>query len=65
MNTEFTWDKNSLSQGDTISSILWSIHKEMVRESIDKIKNVKTAGLSDVVSEMIKIEARVEMITAY
>ena len=65
MNTEFAWDKNSLSQGDTISSILWSIHKEMVRESIDKIKNVKTAGLSDVVSEMIKIEARVEMITAY
>ena len=54
MNTEFTWDRNSLSQADTITSIPYSIDKDMVRESISKKKNRKAAGLSGVVSEMVK-----------
>ena len=54
MNTEFTWDRNSLSQADTITSIPYSIDKDMVRESISKKKNGKAAELSGVVSEMVK-----------
>ena len=56
MNTEFTWDRNSLSQADTITSIPCSIDKDMVRESISKIENGKAAELSGVVSEMVKQE---------
>ena len=54
LNTEFTWDRNSLSQADTITSIPYSIDKDMVRESISKKKNGKAAELSGVVSEMVK-----------
>ena len=54
MNTEFAWDRNSLSQADTITSIPCSIDKDTVRESISKIKNGKAAELSGVVSEMVK-----------
>ena len=49
LNTEFTWDRNSLSQADTITSIPCSIDKDTVRESISKIKNGKVAELSGVV----------------
>ena len=56
MNTEFAWDRNSLSQADKITSIPCSINKDTVRESISKIKNGKTAELSGVVSEMVKQE---------
>ena len=38
LNTVFAWDRNSLSQADTITSIPCSIDKGMVRESISKIK---------------------------
>ena len=54
LNTEFAWDRNSLFQADTITIIPHSIDKDMVRESISKKKNRKAAGLSGVVSEMVK-----------
>ena len=54
LNTEFAWDRNSLFQADTITIIPYSIDKDMVRESISKKKNRKAAGLSGVVSEMVK-----------
>ena len=53
LNTEVAWDRNSLSQADTITSIPCSIDKDTVRESISKIKNGKAAELSGVVSEMV------------
>ena len=61
-NTEFAWDRNSLSQADAITSIPCSIDKDMVRESISKMKIGKAAELSGVVSEMVKTaeEAGVE-----
>ena len=54
LNTEFAWDRNSLFQADTITIIPYSIDKDMVRESISKKRNRKAAGLSGVVSEMVK-----------
>ena len=54
LNTQFAWDRNSLSEADAISSIPCSIDKDMIRESISKINNGKAAELSRVVSEMVK-----------
>ena len=64
MNTEFAWDRNSLSQADIITSINCSVDKDKVRESISKTKNGKAVLLSGAVSEMVKtvVEAGVEMI---
>ena len=64
MNTEFAWDRNSLSQADIITSINCSVDKDKVRESISKTKNGKAVLLSGAVSEMVKTvgEAGVEMI---
>ena len=64
LNTEFAWDRNNLSNADTITSIPCSIAKDTVRESISKIKNEKAAELSGIVSEMVKKagEAGVEKI---
>ena len=39
LKIEFTWSKSSLSQADIVSSASCLIHKDMVRESIDKMKN--------------------------
>ena len=36
-NTQFAWDRNSLSQADTVSGIPYLIEKEMVKESISKM----------------------------
>ena len=62
LNTEVAWDRNSLFQADIITSIPCSIDKDMIRESISKIKNGKAAERSGVVSEMLKtaVEAGVE-----
>ena len=54
MNTEFAWDRNSLSQTDRVIIMACLIDKNMVRESISKIKNEKPAQPSSVVSEMVK-----------
>ena len=61
MNTEFAWDRNSLSQADAGSVIPDLIYKDIVRESISKMKNGKAVGLSVVVSEMVKAAGEVEV----
>ena len=65
MNIEFVWDRNSLFQADTVSSVPCLIEKNIVRESVIKMKNGKAAGPSRVVSYMLKAagEAGVHMIT--
>ena len=54
-----------LFQGDTVSSARCLIEKDMVRESISKMKNGKAAGTSSVVLEMVKsaVEVGFDMIT--
>ena len=42
------WDRNSLSQADTVSGVPHLIDNDMVRESISNTKNGKTAGPPDV-----------------
>ena len=61
MNTEFAWDRNSLSQADAGIVIPDLIYKDIVRESISKMKNGKAVGLSVVVSEMVKAAGEVEV----
>ena len=65
VNIEFVWDRNSLFQADTVSSVPCLIEKNIVRESVIKMKNGKAAGPSGVVSYMLKAagEAGVHMIT--
>ena len=62
--TKFAWDRNTLSGADTASGVPCLIDKDMVRASISKMKNWNAAGLSRVVSEMVKVagEAGVDMI---
>ena len=54
-----------LFQGDTVSSAPCLIEKDMVRESISKMKNGGAAGTSSVVLEMVKsaVEVGFDMIT--
>ena len=54
LNTNFTWDRNSLSYVDAIGIVHCLIDKSMARESINNIKDGQVAGLSDVVLEMVK-----------
>ena len=65
LNTDLAWDRNSLSQADTVINVHHLIEKDMVRESISKMKNGKAAGPLGVVSEMVKVagEAGAAMIT--
>ena len=60
----FAWDKNSLSQADTVSGVTCLIDKDLVRKSVGKRKNGKAAELSGVVPKMVKAveEARVDTI---
>ena len=66
MNKEFAWKKNSFSQANTASGVPRLLEKDMVRESISKMKNGKIAVPSGVVSDMVKAgeagEAGVDMI---
>ena len=39
LNKEFAWDRKSLSQVDAVRSLSQLIDKDMVRESISKMKN--------------------------
>ena len=43
-NTEFSWDRNSLSQTDTVSSVSHLKEPYMTGESISKMKSSKAAG---------------------
>ena len=65
LNTEVTWDRKSLSQADTVSRVPCLIDKDMLRESINKIKNGRIVGPSSVLLEMVKVagEVRLDMIT--
>ena len=53
LNKEFARERNILSQADTITSIPCLIDKDMIRESIIKIKKGKAAVLSGVLPEMV------------
>ena len=68
LNTEFTWDRNSLSQADTVSDIPCLSEKDMVRESVSTTKKKKATGSSGVnivVSNIVKTpgETEFDMIT--
>ena len=65
LNTEVTWDRKSLSQADTVSRVPCLIDKDMLRESINKIKNGRIVGPSSVLLEMVKVagEVRLDMMT--
>ena len=41
LNVELAWDKNILSLADAVSGVPCSISKDMVRESVSKMKNGK------------------------
>ena len=43
-----------MSQADTVSSVSYLIDKDMVKESVGKMKNGEAAGPSGVVSEVVK-----------
>ena len=49
MKTEFAWDWSSLSQAKKVSGAPCLTGKDMIRESIRKMKNGKFAGSSSVV----------------
>ena len=63
LNTESAWDRDSLSQADTVSSVPHSIDKDMVGELISKMNNGKAAGPSGLVQEMAAEEAGIGMIS--
>ena len=65
LNTEFTWDRKSLSGADTVKGAPSLLDKKMVWVLISNLKNEKTAGPSAVVPQMVKAvgKARVKMIT--
>ena len=65
MNKELAWDRNSLSQADTVGCVHPLLDKDMIRESINKMKNGKATELSSVVLEMVTAvwESSVYMIT--
>ena len=48
------WDRNSLSQANAVGGVTSLINKDIVRDSISKMKNGKATGSSVVVSEMVK-----------
>ena len=64
LNTDFAWEKNTLSQADTVSGVPCFRDRDMVRESISELKNRKAAGTLGAVSEMVKAvgEPAVDMI---
>ena len=53
MNKALAWDRNSLSQADTVGDAHLLLDKYMIRESINKMKNGKATELSSVVLEMV------------
>ena len=54
LNTEFAWDRNSLSQADTVNCLTDLIDEDMGRQCIGKTKNEKAARSSGVVPAMVK-----------
>ena len=54
LNTEFDWDRDSLSEVHPVEGPAMQIKKEWVEEAIRKMKNGKAAGMSGIVAEMVK-----------
>ena len=54
-----------MSQADTVAIVTCSTDKDMIRESVSKMKNGNNARPSGLVSEMVKVarETGVSMIT--
>lgn len=55
MNIEFVWDKETLIEAGTASGVLYLKENDIVKDSISKIKNGKTTGLSGLVLDMVKL----------
>ena len=66
LNTEFDWDRDSLSEVHPVEGPAMQIKKEWVEEAIRKIKNGKAAGMSGIVAEMVKAsgDIGIELITS-
>ena len=66
LNTEFDWDRDSLSEVHPVEGPAMQIKKEWVEEAIRKMKNGKAAGMSDIVAEMVKAsgDTGIELITS-
>ena len=54
LNTEFDWDRDSLSEVHPVEGPAMQIKKKWVEEAIKKMKNGKAAGMSDIVAEMVR-----------
>ena len=65
LNTEFHWDRDSLSEVHPVEGPAMQIKKEWVEEEIRKMKNGKAAGMSDIDAEMVKAsgDTGIEIIT--
>ena len=63
--TDLAWDRNNLIQEDTMSSVPLLIGKDMLRESISKMKDGKAATSSGLASEIVNAagEAGADMMT--
>ena len=66
LNTEFDWDRDSLSEVHPVEGPAMQIKKEWVEEAIRKMKNGKAAGMSGIVAEMVKAsgDTGIELITS-
>ena len=53
LNTEFAWGRNTLSEADTISGVPHLTHKNMIRESITKMKKGNVSRTTDVALETV------------
>ena len=65
LNTEFVWDRNSLSTVEPIAGPAMRIERDWVKSAINKMKSNKAAGPSGIVSEMLKAssEAGIDLVT--
>ena len=59
LNTEFEWDRNSLSTVEPIAGPAMRIERDWVKSAINKMKSNKAAGPSGIVSEMLKASSLV------
>ena len=66
LNTEFDWDRDSLSEAHPVEGPAMQIKKEWVEEAIRKMKNGKAARMSGIVAEMVKAsgDTGIELITS-
>ena len=61
MNTVFVWDKNSLCGTGTVSDVYRLIDTDIIREMTKKMKNVKAAGPSGLVSAIVNSVVEVKL----